>query len=128
MLARYQISRRPGSKLPQGIRQDTRWRTSHPLRPSQQMVDAYLAAPTSASWPRFKAAYLALLNTRFREGRSPFDALAALAAERNVFLGCSCPTAKNPRVEHCHTWLALRFMKSKYPKLDVRFPDAAKAS
>ena len=39
-----------------------------------------------------------------------------------VYLGCSCPTKKNPNVNHCHTVLALRFMSEHYPALDIVFP------
>ena len=48
--------------------------------------------------------------------------LAALASERDVYLGCNCPTKANPRVDRCHTALALRFMKERFPELEVVFP------
>jgi hypothetical protein len=63
---------------------------------------------------------LALLEKRYPEDRAAFDELAAVAAENDVFLGCSCPTNKNPEPGHCHTYLGLQFMKAKYPGLDVR--------
>jgi uncharacterized protein YeaO (DUF488 family) len=125
VLTRYKIyrgKRPPSDPLPSGIRQDTRWRTKHPLRPTEQMVTKYLAAPSEKAWRTFRKAYLALLERRFREDRAKFDALARLARDKNVFLGCSCHTKKNPRVDRCHTWLALEFMQRKYPDLRVEFP------
>lgn len=124
MLARYKIYRgkRPNEDpLPTGTRQDTQYRTHHPLAPTQAMVEMYLNAPSDDAWQTFAAEYLALIEERFNRDRAQFDQLAKLAAEHEVFLGCSCPTQKNPRVDHCHTWLALQFMKLKYPQLGVRF-------
>lgn len=121
MLARYQIARGvPASALPKGIRQDTRKHTHHVLRPSAAMVETYLAAPSEPAWQRFAKQYRALLDQRFAEDRGPFDAIAELAGETDVYLGCSCPTKRNPNVEHCHTALALEFFREHYPKLDVR--------
>ena len=126
MLARYQIYRgkRPDADpLPEGVRQDTRHRCSkHPLHPTKDIVTAYLEAPTDPAWNAFRRKYLALLAKRFREDHGPFDGLAALATDRDVFIGCSCPTKKNPRLDRCHTVLALGFMKEKYPTLRVEFP------
>ncbi len=126
MLSRYTIyrgARPPSDPLPDGIRQDIRWRsTRHPLHPPEQIVKQYLEAPGAKAWQALRRAYLAELTRRFREDRTPFDELAALAKDSDVFLGCNCPTKKNPRVDHCHTWLALEFMKKKYPKLKVVFP------
>jgi len=125
MLARYKIyrgKRPPADPQPVGIRQDTRWRTRHPLHPTQDIVERYLASPTEEAWRAFRAAYLNLLDKRFSGDRESFDRLADLARANNVFIGCSCPTEKNPRVDHCHTWLALEFMKHKYPDLTVDFP------
>lgn len=125
MLSRYKIyrgKRPPSDPLPKGIRQDTRWRTRHILRPTQELVEGYLAALADEAWHQFAARYMALLPERFKADRKPFDALAALACENDVFLGCSCPTTQNPIREHCHTYLALRFMKEKYPKLVFVFP------
>ena len=127
MLARYKMYRgpRPSSDpLPNGIRQDSRRRTKHPLRPTELMVKEYLAVPSEAAWHKFRKAYLNLLTKRFREDSSPFDKLANLAMTKDVFIGCSCPTKTNPRVDRCHTFLALEFMKSKYADLQVEFPDA----
>ena len=124
MLARYSMVRgAPASALPRGIRQDTRKHTHHVLRPTPEMVSAYLAAPSEAAWRELSAAYRALLEARFAADRAPFDTLAALAREHDVFLGCSCPTKANPDVRHCHTWLALLFMKRRYRDLDVRMPE-----
>ena len=44
------------------------------------------------------------------------------AASNDVFLGCNCPTKKNPILGRCHTYLALEFMQKKYPSLDVVIP------
>jgi uncharacterized protein YeaO (DUF488 family) len=123
MLARYQIARGvPASALPEGVRQDTRKHTHHVLRPTEAMVEAFLAAPTDAAWRRFAKQYRALLEQRFAEDRGPFDEIAALASKTNVYLGCSCPTKRNPNVLHCHTTLALEFFHEQYPELDVRRP------
>ncbi len=125
MLARYTMrrgKRQNGEPLPQGIRQDTRHRTRHLLRPTREMVEAYLASPTEQSWTIFRKAYLASLEERFQCNRQQFDQLTMLAMENDVFLGCNCPTKKNPDVYKCHTLLALRFMKEKSPGLDVVYP------
>jgi hypothetical protein len=93
------------------------------LRPSAEAVTRYLAGDaTAADWQRFERDYLSLLAQRFSEDRQPFDELARLARERDLYLGCNCPTRKNPDVRRCHTVLALGFMKSKYPDLVVEFP------
>ena len=124
MLARYSIVRgAPASALPRGIRQDTRKHTRHPLRPTPEMVRRLLANPRDeAAWRSYAARYRALVAERFAADRRPFDALADLARKADVLLGCNCPTAKNPDVRHCHTVLALEFMKARYPDLDVRLP------
>jgi uncharacterized protein DUF488 len=123
MIARYRIVRgaRPtGEPLPAGVRQDTRKHTRHVLRPEAAMVQAFLAAPGDAAFRTFRAAYLELLERRFAEDRRPFDELAELARGTDVYLGCNCPTTKQPDVRHCHTWLALGFMKRCYRELEVR--------
>jgi uncharacterized protein YeaO (DUF488 family) len=112
----------PASRLPRGIRQDTRKHTRHVLRPTAEMVERYLAAPSDAAWKHFAKEYRALLAARFATNRAAFDELAELARTEDVYLGCSCPTAQNPDVRHCHTWLALEFFHSHYPDLDVRMP------
>ena len=125
MLSRYTIYRRRPTNaepLPDGIRQDTRYRTSHVLRPTEDIVEAYLKDPTDAAWRRFKTEYLTLVKQRFREDRTPFDELARLATGNDVFIGCNCPTKKNPVHGRCHTYLALGFMKKKYPSLKVVIP------
>src|SRR5688572_10370814 len=122
MLSRYTMYRRRpehAGPLPEGIRKDTRFNTQHVLRPTQEIVEAYLADPTDAAWKRFRKAYLAVVEKRFRIEISRFDELAALATEHDVYLGCNCPTKKNPLAGHCHTYLALEFMQKKYPTLKV---------
>jgi len=113
MLARYKIirgKRPPSDPLPDGERQDTRWRCrKHPLRTTEAAVKRYLASPGEKAWRELRQAYL-----------------AELARKQDVFIGCSCPTKANPRLDRCHTWLALEFMKSKYPKLRVSFPRVQK--
>ena len=125
MLARYKIYRgkRPaGVELPDGVRQDTRKHTRHFLRPRAEAVAAYLAEPTDAAWHEFEADYLRVLAQRLAADATPFDDLAKLATETDVYLGCSCPTAKNPDVARCHTVLALQFMQQQYRNLKVTFP------
>lgn len=130
MLSRYQIRRgQPVAALPvdvrAGVRIDTRKHTRHCLRPSAAMVAALLTAPPErrdAAFRAFVRAYRALLRERWQADRRPFDALAELARQRDVFLGCNCPTAGNPDVERCHTVLALRFLRHRYPDLRVVLP------
>ena len=125
MLARYKIYRgkRPADDpQPEGIRQDTRKHTRHVLRPPAALVTRYLDNPSAAAWRSFKSGYLATIKERFADDREPFDQLAALSKDEDVHLGCSCPTQKNPDVHHCHTVLALRFMRSKYRSLTVEIP------
>jgi uncharacterized protein YeaO (DUF488 family) len=125
MLSRYTIYRRrpaDAGPLPNGIRKDTRYRTSHVLRPTKEIVEAYLDDPTDTAWSTFKREYLAVLEERFCKDRTPFDDLAELVADNDVFLGCNCPTKKNPILGRCHTYLALGFMKKKYPRLEVVIP------
>jgi len=125
MLSRYTMSRHRTSgspPLPEGIRQDCRWRTRHILRPTEEMVECFLQDTTSAGFKQFQRAYRALLAERYKEDPEPFCDLAKLAERENVYLGCNCPTAKNPNVQHCHTWLALEFMQQTFPKLKVCFP------
>ena len=124
MLARYSMIRgAPAKSLPRGVRQDTRKHTHHVLRPEAEMVEEVMEhADETAAWRTFATHYRALLARRFSEDRAPFDHLAELARGEDVYLGCSCPTAKNPDVRRCHTSLALAFMKKHYPDLDVRQP------
>lgn len=127
MLGRYRIvrgARPPDDPLPAGVRQDTRKHTRHFLRPEAEEVKRLLADPSAKAFERFRAAYLHALQARFRQDRSPFDALHELARSSDVFLGCNCPTKQQPDVRHCHTYLALGFFHERYPDLDVRLPDA----
>jgi uncharacterized protein YeaO (DUF488 family) len=126
MLTRYRIvrgRRPPDDPLPQGVRLDVRKHTRHVLRPDSEMVETFLAAPTDAErWHTFGERYRELLHARWAADRAPFDALAELARSRDVYLGCSCPTNKQPDVHKCHTVLALRFMQAQYPDLDIVLP------
>jgi uncharacterized protein YeaO (DUF488 family) len=108
--------------LPDGIRKDTRYSTKHVLRPTKEIVEAYLFDPTEAAWKSFRNAYLELLKERLRIDRTLFDELAAMATENDVYLGCSCPTQKNPIAGRCHTYLALDFMQNNYPSLKIEQP------
>jgi len=119
---RYRGRAANANPLPDGMRRDTRRHTKHILRPTYELVDAYVVKPTDAAWGRFRRGYLALLEARFQKDRAPFDELAEQATSANVFLGCSCPTKKNPIHGRCHTFLALEFMKKKYPGLTVIIP------
>src|SRR5260370_1288909 len=122
MLARYQIVRgkRPAaSPLPDGIRLDVRKHRHHVLSPDAEAVVAFLTDPSNAAFRRFSTEYRRGLEHRFRERREEFDELAAGAARADVYLGCNCPTRANPDVNRCHTVVALRFMKMKYPELIV---------
>lgn len=97
--------------------------TRHVLRPEREMVERLLAATTSAAeWTRFAKQYRAVVTARHAADPRPFDAIAELARSGDVLLGCSCPTVKNPDVQHCHTVLALELMRAWYPDLDVRMP------
>ncbi len=125
MLVRYKIYRgKPpaDAQLPEGIRQDTRKHTRHCLRPPAESVLEYLANPSTEAWKKFESSYLRCLDERRKADRTPFDDLADLAIAENVYIGCSCPTVKNPDVKRCHTVLALKFMKERYPDLKVEFP------
>lgn len=123
-MARYTIVRgAPKSSLPDGIRQDTRKHTSHVLRPTPELVKEVLEASASdAAWDAYPKRYRAILEQRFAEDRAPFDHLAQMARFHDVYLGCNCPTKKQPDVRRCHTVLALAFVKERYPDLDVRTP------
>ncbi len=125
MLARYKMYRgKPpaDAQRPEGIRQDARKHTRHCLRPCTKVVSEYLANPSATAWEKFESSYLRSLEERWDADPTPFDDLADLATGENVYIGCSCPTAKNPDVKRCHTVLALKFMKDRYPALEVEFP------
>jgi uncharacterized protein YeaO (DUF488 family) len=124
MLARYQIVRgeRPaGNPLPEGTRIDVRKHVHHVLSPNAESVVRLLDDP-AGGFAEFAREYRALLAQRFREQRAAFDALAELARREDVYIGCNCPTRKNPDVQRCHTVLALQFMQQKYPALRVQLP------
>jgi hypothetical protein len=126
VLGRFQIirgKRPPGNPLPAGRRFDVRKHTDHVLRPDAKSVQGLLEHVTASTFRRFAVEYRALLAARFKKDRAPFDELAALARETDVYIGCNCPTKKNPDVRRCHTVLALEFMKKKYPDLDVVLPE-----
>lgn len=121
VLSRYQMKRGvPAAQLPEGVRQDTRKHTRHVLRPREQSVVAYLGG--EMSFEDFAADYRATVAARLEADPAPFDALARLATDQDVYLGCSCPSRANPDVRRCHTWLALELMRERYPSLEVRFP------
>ena len=125
MLGRYRIVRgkRPeGDPLPEGTRQDTRKHTSHVLRPDADKVQAYLRAPGEAAWRAFTREYRRTLDKRWRTERDRFEEIAELARSTDLWLGCSCPTTKNPDVRHCHTFLALQYLEKKYPDLRIVWP------
>ncbi len=125
MLARYKIYRgKPpaDAQRPEGTRQDTRKHTRHCLRPPEKIVVKYLDNPSTEAWKKFKSSYFRSLEDRYEADRAPFDDLADLATAENVYLGCSCPTVKNPDVNRCHTVLALKFMKDQYAALEIEFP------
>lgn len=127
MLARYRIVRgvRPASEpLPVGVRQDTRKHTRHVLRPTAELVTGLLADPSPAAFRAFERGYSRLLEQRFAGERERFDELAELARNENVYLGCNCPTARQPDLRRCHTMLALEFFQKRYPDLDVRLTQA----
>ena len=130
MITRYQIRRgQPLSALDArvqaGQREDTRKHTRHCLRPDAEAVRAFLAAPADQieqAFATFADNYRTLLAKRLASDPTPFDALAERARSGDVFLGCNCPTAANPRVDRCHTWLALEFLAQHYEDLDVQLP------
>ncbi len=120
MLSRYTMKRGvKAADLPAGVRQDTRKHTRHVLRPEPELVTRYFDG--IIDWTSFCALYQAVIKARFRADPRPFEALAELARHNDVYLGCSCPTRRNPDVRHCHTRLALEFMQAQFPDLDVRF-------
>jgi hypothetical protein len=104
------------------MRLDVRKHTKHVLRPPEGAVEVLFANPTADAFKRFAAGYDAELERRFEADRAPFDAVAEAATQGDVYIGCSCPSSVNPDVKRCHTTLALRFMKAKYPKLRVALP------
>jgi hypothetical protein len=125
MLARYRIvrgARDEQDPLPEGVRQDTRKHTRHVLRPTPELVLLLLDDSSDEAFQRFARGYRKLLEQRFARERERFDALASLARRDNVYLGCNCPTARQPDVRRCHTVLALEFMRRHYSDLVVHEP------
>jgi len=125
VLARYRIvrgRRPPGDPLPEGVRVDIRKHTRHVLAPTPEMVARYLAAVNDEAWERFRGEYLDLLEERFAADPALFVELANQAGDADVYLGCNCPTAKNPDVSRCHTVVALEFMRWRFAGLDVGMP------
>ena len=125
MLARYRIvrgTRSPDDPLPDGIRQDTRKHTRHVLRPTAALVFGLLEDASAQGYARFERGYRELLKQRFATERARFDELAELARSNDVYLGCNCPTQRQPDVRRCHTLLALAFLRDHYPDLNVQFP------
>ena len=98
MLARATFKRgMRKTDLPAGECQRTGFRTQHPLRPEGKMVEEYLSDPSPKAWKKLERDYLALIETRFKRDRTPYDELAELARTTDVYLLCSCPTQKNLR-------------------------------
>jgi len=128
MLGRYKIpymqKLSPDDPAAKGKRIDTRKHTKHFLRPEPQMVETYLASASAAAWEQFTHDYLALLQSRFESDKELFDELYLEAMQSNVFLGCGCPTKKNPDVQRCHTVLALQFISEMYSDLQVVIPSS----
>ena len=82
------------------------------------MVEALLE-DVDAGWPAFRDGYRRLLEARWAEDPAPFEALAERARRGDAFLGCNCPTRRQPDVRRCHTALALAFMKERFGELEV---------
>ena len=124
MLGRYSMVRgMPASKLPKGSRQDTRKHTKHVLRPNTALVEMFLSHPGDDEiFARFREGDLALRESRWKEDRAPFEKLAREAEQTDVWLGCNCPTAKNPLMLRCHTLQSLGFMHSRVPNLSIQWP------
>lgn len=122
MLGRYTMRRGHAPNV-KGVRMDVRMHTRHFLRPEREMVTRYLDPADDYGWGDFRRDYLALLRSRYKDDPQPFEELAELARRENVYLGCSCPTKKNPDVRHCHTTLALGFMAKNFPSLKVAMPE-----
>lgn len=111
-----------------GTRVDIRKHTKHVLRPDPKLVEAFLRSPSDErAAARFANAYRRSLQERFAADSSAFEALADAAREGDVYLGCSCPTKRQPDVMRCHTVLALRFFAEHFDDIDVRMPDPSNA-
>lgn len=131
MLARYKIymhqARPDDDPLPDGVRIDIRKHRNHVLSPTINIVQVYLKDPTLRAWGFYVLTYNLLLIRRYKSHRQEFDELAQLATDEDVYLGCNCPTIKNPDVHRCHTVVALRFMETTYRELKVRFPERVRS-
>jgi hypothetical protein len=92
------------------------------LRPTPELVTRFLEDPSERGFRNFRRDYLALLRERWKTERNAFDALASRATAGDVFIGCNCPTHRQPDVLRCHTSIALEFIASHYPKLSVVLP------
>ncbi|MGF1465589.1 MAG: hypothetical protein ACFCGT_05605 [Sandaracinaceae bacterium] len=132
MLSRYRIvrgRRPPDEPLPEGervVRVDIRKHVRHVLAPDPHDVAAYLVDPADpARFAAFRAAYLRRLEERYEATPDAFVEIAERARRHDVYLGCSCPTRKQPDVSRCHTVLALRFFAQRFEDLEVRFPEEA---
>ena len=125
MLKRYQIIRgkKVSGRHPQEVYRDTRKHQNHCLAPTRTMVLEYLQDPSPKAWKLYERDYLKLLQQWFDRNPSQFDELAGKALRTDVYIGCSCPTKTNPDVYKCHTVLALEFMKSNYPALEIELPE-----
>lgn len=126
MLSRYRINQWHPEHV-DGIRQDTRKHTRHILRPPGPLVERFLGDP-SLDFGEFRGEYTQTVAERFARDPRRFHDLAELADRHDVYLGCSCTTKRQPDITHCHTWLALEFMRDTFPGLDVRFPAVSVAT
>ena len=126
VLARYRIvrGRRPeNDPLPDGRRIDIRKHTRHVLRADPERVENLLRDPNDPERVEaFRKAYLQLLQRRFEDDPSEFEEIAEQARDGDVYLGCSCPTKRQPDVRKCHTVLALQFFRERFGDLEVIDP------
>lgn len=124
MLGRYTIVRgATRASYPAGIRQDTRKHTRHFLAPTPELVAEVFANRRSATaWDAYADRYRALIDARYTADPARFRLLATMARWHDVWLGCSCPSSKNPDVMRCHTVIALRFMKERFPSIAILLP------
>lgn len=123
MLSRFQIKRGVNyPRVPGALFKDTRKHVkAHVLAPTKDMVTRYLSQPTLDTWQWFQREYLLELQKRADERPEEFEELRRLAQTGDYYLGCSCPTPRNPLPCRCHTIVALEFMKERYPDLNVEF-------
>jgi len=103
----YMYGHPPHVPLPNGIIHRATKNTNHCLAPTDEIVQKYLMNPTQENWSIYETKYFDLLELRFKNRRKEFDELAKLATENDVYIGCFCPTKKNPDVYRCHTVLAI---------------------